>query len=224
MPQMAKNGLIAFMGSAGGVWSMKSDGSGLVNLAPAATSTPGASNAMQPFLAPSGTWIAYVLQTEDPYHREIWRMQSDGTGAKALTFATDDPEHPDANAPAITDDETQIAFFSGKEADELPGDAPQSIFTFGHRDVAIIAADGGPRRTLTTTHPVTTQEELDSLAPGTPIVADNPSPHPDGKHIVFDILVKASPVAGMTGIIDLDGASQSVFYPGLRGVVRVPLH
>jgi len=67
MAQMGKNGLIVFWGNDemtepdgnSGIWMMQSDGSGLQQL----------TRGMQPFLALSGTWIVYTLQTDIPYHR-----------------------------------------------------------------------------------------------------------------------------------------------------------
>jgi Tol biopolymer transport system component len=159
MPQMGENGLIVFMGAdanAGddtnvGIWMVQQDGSGLKEL----------TRGQQPFLALSGRWIAYTFQTDNPYHREIWRINTDGTGIQQLTFLGD-PDYPDANASNISPDETMVAFFSGKESDRGAAGFSQPVFTFGHRNVAVIPATGGARKTLTPCHPVTTQAELDA--------------------------------------------------------------
>ena len=34
----------------------------------------------QPSLARSGTWLSYTYETDNPYHRQIWRINTDGTG------------------------------------------------------------------------------------------------------------------------------------------------
>jgi Tol biopolymer transport system component len=171
MPQQGKNGLVVFMGNDAttevdgntGIWVMQKDGSGLNDLV----------QGMQPSLAPSGSWIAYTLQTDAPYHREIWRINTDGTGLKQLTFLGDDPDYPDANAAMISPDERMVAFFSGKESDRaLPGAQPQqSIYTWGYRNVAVVPATGGVRKTLTPCKPVTTPLLCCLLAGKTDITA-----------------------------------------------------
>jgi hypothetical protein len=220
MPQMAKNGLIVFMGSDPetepdgntGIWMMQQDGSGLKEL----------TRGMQPFLASSGTWVAYTYQTDNPYHREIWRINTDGTNNKQLTFLGD-PDYPDANAPSISPDEQWIALFSGKESDRMvPGAPQQSVFTFGHRNVAIVPAQGGSRKTLTPCRPVTTQAEMDAAteASGNCIAADNPAWTPDGKWLIFDTGFSDG---GGTMLVDINGENFQSFYPTSRGIERVPL-
>jgi Tol biopolymer transport system component len=220
MPQMAKNGLIVFMGSDPetepdgnvGIWKMQSDGSGLAEL----------TRGMQPFLASSGTWVAYTYQTDNPYHREIWRINTDGTNKKQLTFLGD-PDYPDANASSISPDEQWIAFFSGKESDRmLPGAPQQSVFTFGHRNVAIVPPQGGSRKTLTPCRPVTTQAQLDAAteASGNCIAADNPAWTPDSKWLIFDTGFSDG---GGTMLVDINGQNFQSFYPTSRGIERVPL-
>lgn len=216
MPQMAKNGLIAFMGADAnsvvqpdtnvGIWTVQSDGSNLKEI----------TTGMQPFLALSGDWIAYTFQTEDPYHRQIWRINTDGTNQRQLTFLGD-PDYPDANAPNISPDESKIAIFSGKESDKLGGPM-QSVFTFGHRNVAVIPATGGVRRTLTPCKPVTTQEELDATTEC--IAADNPAWTPDSQWLIFDVGFKD---AGQTWLVDKEGHNFQRFYDRSRGTVRVAL-
>jgi Domain of unknown function (DUF5050)/WD40-like Beta Propeller Repeat len=219
MPQQARNGLIAFMGGDQGdsIFTMKTDGSALRELV---------THGMQPSLALSGTWLAYTVQTENPYHREIWRINVDGTWLQQLTFLGD-PDYPDANAPSISPDETMVAFFSGKAATQNSAGPTQSIFTFGHRDVAIIPATGGARNTITDCKPVTTWAELIALGLSDCIVADNPAWTPNGQRIIFDQVMKKPTVAGIivavTGIIDANGQNRQVFYPAPRGVVRVPI-
>jgi hypothetical protein len=227
MPQRARNGVIVFMGedaAAGaylaahpgastnvGIWSMQADGSGLVEI----------TTGMQPFLAPSGTWIAYTFETESPYHREIWRINVDGTEKQQLTFLGD-PDYPDANAPNISPDESTVAFFSGKEADQGMAGATQSVLTFGYRNVAIVSATGGARQTLTPCAPVTTQAELDATSDvtGDCVAADNPAWSPDGKWLIFDIGF----VSGAeTWMVDVTGQNFQQFYIESRGTVRTAL-
>ena len=220
MPQMGKNGLIVFMGNDAttepdgntGIWMMQKDGSGLKEL----------TRGMQPSLALSGTWVAYVIQTNAPYHREIWRINTDGTGLKQLTFLGS-PDYPDANAPNISPDEQTIAFFSGKESDRmLPGAPQQSVFDYGYRNVAIIPATGGTRKTLTPCRPVTTQAQLNAAteASGHCIAADNPAWTPDGKWIIFDV---GFSTGGGTWMVDINGQNFQKLYSDARGTVRVPL-
>jgi Tol biopolymer transport system component len=225
MPQKGKNGLIVFMGHAAtpgpdangnngnpGIWMMQSDGSGLKEL----------TRGQQPSLALSGAWIAYTLQTDTPYHREIWRVNTDGTGLKQLTFLGDDPDHPDANAASISPDEQTVGFFSGKESDEGAAGLTQSVFTFGHRDVAVVPATGGARKTLTSCRPVTTQAELEAAteASGNCIAADNPAWTPDSKWLIFDT---GFSTGGGTWMVDINGQNYQQFYSQGRGTVRVPL-
>src|SRR5262249_34002443 len=88
MPQLATNGPAVFMaaderaqpdGANAGIWAMRDDGSGLRQL----------TTGTQPSLARSGTWLSYTFETADPYHREIWRIGTDGTGKQQLTFLGD---------------------------------------------------------------------------------------------------------------------------------------
>jgi hypothetical protein len=220
MPQLASNGLVAFMGMDAnaqpddnvGIWTMRDDGSELTEL----------TTGMQPSLAPSGTWIAYTFQTDSPYHREIWRIDTDGSNKRQLTFLGD-PDYPDANAPNISPDEGTVAFFSGKESDRAVSGAPmQSVFDFGHRNVAIVPAQGGDRKTLTPCHPVTTQQELDATSDvtGDCVAADNPAWSPDGGWLVFDVGF-ASGVE--TWMVDVNGKGFQSFYPHTRGTVRFAL-
>src|SRR5262249_7082232 len=145
--------------------------------------------------------------------RQIWRIDTDGTHQQQLTFLGD-PDYPDANAPNISPDERTIAFFSGKESTG----PDQSVLSFGYRNVAIIPATGGARRTLTPCSPVTTQAELDANTHC--IAADNPAWTPDGQWLVFDIGYKTGTE---TWMIDRSGQGFQRFYPQGRGTVRVPL-
>ncbi|MDO8517892.1 MAG: DUF5050 domain-containing protein [bacterium] len=220
MPQMGENGLIVFMGidantrpdSNVGIYVMQKDGSGLKHL----------TSGMQPFLSLSGTWVAYTFQTETgqtaiPYHREIWRINTDGTGQKQLTFLGDDPEYPDANAPNISPNEQWVAFFSGVES--IPND---TLFTWGHRNVAIVPANGGARKTLTPCKPVRTQAQLQAatVASGNCIAADNPAWSPDGKWLIFDTGFNPETE---TWMVDMHGENFQRFYSQSRGTVRVAL-
>jgi hypothetical protein len=220
MPQLGRNGLVVFMGrdeetqpdSNTGIFTMREDGSQLTKL----------TRGMQPFLAASGTWIAFTLQTDEPYHRQIWRIDVDGSGLEQLTFLGD-PDYPDANAPAISPDEQTVAFFSGTEsARAVPGAPPDSIFEWGYRNVALVPAAGGPRTTITRCHPVRTMEELVATSPqtGTCVAADNPAWAPDGRWLVFDIGFHSGTE---TWLVDVDGNGFQQYVPEGRGVSRVPL-
>lgn len=221
MPQQARNGLIVFMGAHGGIYLIEGDGSGLRELLPASTNQPGAPQYMQPYLAPSGTWVAYVKQTDSPYQRQVWRINVDGSGNKQLTSGPDS-----ANAPVISPDEAFVYCFSGQESPQLPTPVPPSIYSQGQRDIDVVPASGGLRRMLTTTYPVLTQAELERLPDGTFIMADNPSPSPDGRSVIFDGQVwRASEriPRPVTGIVNIDGTGQRIYHPFERGVVRVAL-
>jgi len=214
-PQMAENGMIIFMGNDEnsepdnnvGIWLMRKDGTGLEKL----------TRGMQPYIARSGKWIAFTLQTDIPYHRQIWRINTDGSNLQQLTFLGD-PDYPDANAPSISPDESMIAFFSGKESDRGAASFGQSPLTYGHRNIAVIPSTGGVRKTLTPCRPVTTQVELDTTTDC--IAADNPSWTPDGKWLIFDTGFKSG---SETWMVDLNGLNFQRFYPKTSGVVRVPL-
>jgi Tol biopolymer transport system component len=221
MPQEGKNGLIAFIGQsaeggvgeqAAAIWIMQADGADLKELV---------AHGMQPSLALSGTWLTFTQQTENPYHRQIWRINTDGTGLQQLTFLGD-PDYPDANASAISPDETMVALFSGKEADEGAAGLTQSVFTFGHRNVAVIPAAGGARTTLTPCQPVTTPAGLDAAteASGKCIAADNPAWTPDSTWLIFDT---GFSTGGGTWMVDISGQNYQQFYSQGRGIVRVPL-
>jgi Tol biopolymer transport system component len=206
MPQMARDGTIAFMliddhsEANAGIWVMREDGSGMREIA----------RGTQPSLAASGTWISYTYETDDPYHREIWRVNTDGTGMRQLTFLGD-PDYPDANASNISPDEKWIAIFSGKEADRGDAGRIQDPATWGHRNVAIVPADGGPRRVLTPCKP------LPEASPSDCIAADNPAWTPDSAWLVFD-----TDKPGVW-LIDIEGRRMQRLYQTGRGPVRVPI-
>jgi Tol biopolymer transport system component len=213
-PQMGRNGQIVFAAikpdslpdSNMGIFVMNSDGSGLREIA----------QGMYPSLAASGNWIAYTVQTDVPFHRQIYRINIDGTGNTQLTNLGD-PDYPDANAASISPDETQIAIFSGKEQDW--NNPQQSLFTYGYRNIAVIQASGGPRRRLTDCAPVTTMVEFQNATKC--IVADGPAWSPDGKTVIFDTIAKDG--HSETGKIDVTGQNAGTFYPHTRGSVPVPL-
>lgn len=220
MPQLGENGAVVFMGHDAqtepdgntGIWVIGEDGANLRQL----------TRGMQPFLAASGSWIAFTLQTDEPYHRQIWRMNTDGTGLEQLTFLGDD-EYPDANAPSISPDEQTVAFFSGKEsARAVPNAPPESIFEWGYRNVAIVPARGGARQTLTPCHPVRTMEELEATSPetGNCVAADNPAWSPDGAWLLFDVGFHSGTE---TWLVDRDGAGFQRLLAESRGVSRVPM-
>lgn len=104
----------------------------------------------------------------------------------------------------------------------LPGALQQSVFTFGHRNVAIIPAQGGSRKTLTPCRPVTTQAQLEGAteASGNCIAADNPAWTPDSKWLIFDTGFSNG---GGTMLVDINGQNFQSFYPTSRGIERVPL-
>jgi Tol biopolymer transport system component len=222
-PQLAKNGLVAFAdmqgapsqtqdnpGPQNGTWVMRADGTGLQLLAPHCTA---------PSLALSGTWL--TCTKEIAKHREIWRINTDGTGFRQLTFPGD-PLYPDANASSISPDERTVAFFSGKESDLGRGGFTQSVLTWGHRNVALMPATGGTRRTITSCTPVTTATQVRALPAGGCIAADNPAWSPDGSRILYD---RGSPRSadGGTWIIDVDGKHNHRLWPATRGAGSVPL-
>src|SRR6185369_4979565 len=100
------------------------------------------------------------------------------------------------------------AFFSGKESDRIkPGAPMQSPLTFGHRNVALVPAGGGDRKTITPCRPVTTQAEFDAAKDC--LAADNPAWSPDGHWLVFDI---GFTTGGGTYMVDVDGASFQKFF------------
>jgi Tol biopolymer transport system component len=213
-PQMGRDGTVIFSATTATtvpnsnqtIFVMNSDGSGLREL----------TQGMQPSIAPSGKWIAFTRQTDVPYHRQIYRINVDGTGEQQLTDLGD-ANYPDANAASISPDETQIAIFSGKEQDRV-NPQNQSVFTYGYRNVAVIPATGGARRLLTACKPVTTQAELQATT--VCIVAENPTWTPDGKSVIFDIMFKNS---NETWMINTDKTNFSRYYSRLRGVVGVAL-
>ena len=216
-PQMAKNGLIAFAdqhgADPGAIWMMQKDGSGLKQLV--------AAGAAAPSIALSGTWLTYTLETNQPYHRQIYRINTDGTGNQQLTF-TGDPNYPDGNASSISPDETMIAFFSGKESDQGAAGFTQAMLTAGHRNVAVIPATGGPRRNLTACKPVANQQEVMALSASDCIAADNPAWSPDGKWVIYDRGATSDAASG-TWVVDLNGANNQRLYPEVRGSGNVPL-
>jgi hypothetical protein len=206
MAQMGLNGLIVFMEVRGQweenpiIWVMRRDGSGLSQIA----------RGGQPFLARSGTWLSYTYETDNPYHRQIWRINTDGTGKKQLTFLGD-PDYPDANASSISPDEKWIAFFSGKESDKGEAGMHQDPATWGYRNVAIMPAGGGARLTLTHCLPLQKRRGNECVA------ADNPTWSPDGQWILHDT------DRGGIWMININGKQEQQLYPMGRGTVRIPL-
>jgi hypothetical protein len=231
-PMMGKNGLVIFSdvqgaptqtednpGPLNGTWAMQKDGSGLKLIAPKCTAAA---------LALSGTWLTCTIGTENPPHRQIWRVNADGTELTQLTFVGD-PNYPDGNASSISPDETQVAFFSGTQADHGLRGWTQSVSTWGHRDVSVIPAAGGSRRTITHCTPVTTglelllmRVELLLFPDGACLGGDVPAWTPDGKAIIYD---RAAPNAAGSGtwVVNVDGSNNHSLWPDTRGGGKVPI-
>ena len=222
-PQLAKNGLIVFSdhqgaptqtadnpGPQNGTYVMQQDGSGLKLLFQHCTA---------PSLALSGRWLTCTKEIDG--HREIWRINTDGTGIQQLTFPGD-PDYPDGNASSISPDESTVAFFSGKESDLGMGGFTQSPLTWGHRNVALMPAAGGARKTITACTPATTPAEIQSFPPGACLAADNPAWSPDGKWLVYD---RGGPAADDNGtwMIGTDGQNNRRLWPDTRGAGNVPM-
>lgn len=104
--------------------------------------------------SPDGSKIVYASTQSG--HSEIWVMNADGSDQTQLTFP-DDPNAPDANAPAWSPDGRKIAFWSG--------------FATESGNVYTINSDGSGRAQLT-------------FDPA-PVNNDSPSWWPDGKSIIF---------------------------------------
>jgi len=211
--QMAKNGLIAFLHTGDGIWLMQKDGSGLQELVKFEN---GAGDA--PSLALSGSWLTYTAPADaTPGHNEIFRINTDGTGLKQLTF-TGDPHYPDANASSISPDETRVAIYTGTESH--PGDTGLTEY----HNIGVIPADGGARKLLTTCHPVKTQQEQEQMAhnPDDCVTSDNPSWSSDGQWIIYD-RGSLNPDAGGTWVMDFNGQNHQRLNPATAGGGSVPL-
>ena len=213
--QMAKNGLIAFLQPGDGIWLMQKDGSGLRQLV---RFKNGAGDA--PSLAISGSWLTYTAPADStPGHNEIFRINTDRTGLKQLTY-TGDPDYPDANASSISPDETMVAIYTGVESNpENPKSGP-----LGYHNIAVIPAGGGPRRMLTRCHPVRTRQEQERMAmsPDGCVASDNPSWSTDGKWIIYD-RGSFNPDGCGTWAIDLKGNNMQRLYPASPGGGSIPL-
>ncbi len=155
-------------------------------------------NCTSPSLAPSGTWLTCTLDYDaPPQHRQIWRINMDGSGKQQLTFAGDTPGYPDANASAISPDETTVAIFSGQESTHGTNGFTEPPSSWGLRNVAVIPAAGGPRRLITHCPLIT--------APGG-CVGDNPRWSQDGQRIIYD-RGSMNPADGPIWEIGLDGSN-----------------
>jgi len=200
-PQLGKNGLIAFLAD-DGVWIMQQDGSGLKQLVPHGSS---------PSLALSGTWLTYTLpgglKPIPDAHNEIFRINPDGTGNKQLTFA-DDADYQDANASAISPDETMIAIYTGTES--KPGNSGLTEY----HNIALIGPDGGTKRLLTTCRPVMTMQALQHLSHDQCVASDDPSWSPDSKWVVYG---RASSGETETWMVDTNGQNAQELYHGALG-------
>jgi hypothetical protein len=153
-------------GSGNGLYKMHSDGTALSQIV--------AGDISAGYLSPDAVWATYTLQTVDAstpagFHREIHRINLDGTGHQALTFAGVDPLHPDGNASAITPLGDQVAVFWGVE------DFGQPVTQWGRRDVALMPAAGGALTVLVASTPATTPAALANYPPLPAVLAaDNP--------------------------------------------------
>jgi Tol biopolymer transport system component len=102
-----------------------------------------------PRISPDGTMIVFIRYigydpvTQSDTARELFVMNADGTGVKQLTFVTDDPNNPNANAPAWSPDGKKISFFNGFE-ETGPGRT-----TPDRRNLAVINPDGTGKHLLT---------------------------------------------------------------------------
>lgn len=215
-PQMARNGLIVF-GSNSGIWSMRQDGDELKRL----VSHTADVTVAHPSLALSGAWLTYtsyerVPNSNIPLHRQIWRIDIDGTGNRQMTFPND-PDYPDGNASMISPDEKWIAVFTGKE--DEPG---QTLFTTGHRNVGVMSAEGGAIRLLTDCRPVRNRQEFDARGESECIMADDPAWTPDSKRVIHSRANKHFSPLG-TWMIDMNGHDASLLHSELRGFGRVPM-
>ena len=199
-------------GPQNGTWLMHDDGTGLTELAPYCTAA---------FLSASGTFVTCTMERPGDTDREIWRIDTDGSGLMQLTFP-DDADYPDGNASNISPDETTVALFSGKESEFGLAGYTQSTLTWGHRNVATIPATGGARTTITSCAPVTTQAQQDALPDDACIAADNPAWTPDGRALIYD-RGSPHPDADGTWLIDLDGAHDQPLYSATRGAGNVPM-
>lgn len=206
-PMQAKNGTIVFdqLSISGGddAMMMNADGSNQHVLV---------AGGAQPFISRDGSWVAYMVQTTSPQHREVWRINADGTGAAQLTFPTD-PVYPDANAPAISPDGQWIAFFSGVEADLSPD-------PWGN--IAVIPAAGGPRVHITGCVRITGPGPDPA---GSCRAADNPFWYyaPDGELMVGYDRGSANPEAGGTWVQPFAGGTARRIWPDSRGGGTVPV-
>ncbi|MDO8518413.1 MAG: hypothetical protein Q7S26_03950, partial [bacterium] len=223
--QMAKNGLIVFKGG-GGIWLMQKDGSGLKQLV-SFKDTGGDA----PSLASSGTWLTYTAGTGSiPRHNEIFRINTDGTGLRQLTFPTD-LNYPDGNASSISPDETTIAIYTGTESQ--PDDAEMTVsgvnkFATKYHNIGVMPAGGGSIKLLTACHPTMTLQEQQQMTqesaqnPGACVTSDNPIWSPDGKWIVYD---RGSPNASAVGtwVIDINGNDMQRLNSQFSGGGSVPI-
>jgi hypothetical protein len=180
----------------GKIYAMRADGRGLTYIL----------DGNMAFLSPDGSWFAYMLQTFAPdtpagFHREVWKASVNGVYREQLTDASD-PLHPDANAPAISPDGTQLAIFWGT------ADYGQPVTSWGRRDVALMPADGGTPKVLVASTPITTSTDWSTYPPPPTLVsADNPAFFRDASGRQWVIYEGNSPFLpyGGTFIIGIDG-------------------
>lgn len=224
-PQMATNGTIAFSNMEGhpsptadnpgpqnGTWVIGEDGSGLRMVV---------KHCNMASIATSGAWLSCTKEIGG--HREIWRVDIDGSHLRQLTFPTTDPGYPDGNASSISPDGRTIAFFSGKESTLGTGGFTQSVLTWGNRNIAVIPAAGGARRTITDCTPATNAAQVSALVKHGCLAADNPAWSRDGTRLVYD-RGTPNPAHSGTWEIALDGKGNHQLSRDTRGGGNVPLH
>lgn len=173
-------------------------------------------NGLAPYLSPDATWATYTMLLTG--HREIARINTDGSSFQQLTFPTGDTLHPDGNASAISPDGQTIAVFCGSE------ERGQDIRSLGQRDIALMPAAGGALKVLLRSTPATPNFPIDY--PKNAILwADNPFYFTDAQGQVwvgYDLMHPDASVRG-TWLIKPDGTGNHRVCADFRGAGAVPM-